>query len=190
MKRHFMFENHSIVMVLNCNDQGHLLTDDPSNMEAIQRGLYEQFNIAKVTRVGNVHYLASTPNHERHTFEMMIRSIAQPPKRVRNVLKTVQIIETIERPYDLIVLLNEMGAVNDFTIKRYEDWPNLLESGFQLETLNDQAKRVINSKYVGIFIDGEESEMNAAVKELGVETLNNFMYEVFDGHLHESMTNL
>ncbi len=87
---------------------------------------------------------------------------------------------------DLVRVTSEMAGCNGFSIKPFEQWPDL-KPEFDVVQLNQQAS-TMSEKQLSVFVDGEESEVEKITTELQIAELNDFMYEVFDGYLHEQIS--
>ena len=87
---------------------------------------------------------------------------------------------------NLVRVTQEMAGCNGFSIKPFEQWPDIYPE-FDIVQLDEQASK-LEGETLLIFVDGEESEVSKITQRLGLSELNDFLNEVFDGYLHESIS--
>ena len=80
---------------------------------------------------------------------------------------------------NLFEVTQEMCACNGMGIKSFESWPPLIDWGYDIELLEEQAAK-IPDEVVGDFVDGEESEVFALMEKYKVHDLDFFLDDVFN----------
>lgn len=86
---------------------------------------------------------------------------------------------------NLFRVASAMGGCNGFSIKPFDQWPNISPE-FDVNQLEQQAMKLAGEQLL-TFVDGEESEVVKLTQDLKIHELNNFLNEVFDGYLHEKI---
>lgn len=82
---------------------------------------------------------------------------------------------------DLNALILMVGCFNTMSAKNISEWPEI----DNWESLNEQAKK-LSYEEAEIFVDGEDTEMQAIMKKHGIQELHEFLDRIFDGDLNEA----
>ena len=86
----------------------------------------------------------------------------------------------------LLRVTKEMAHSNGFGIKPMNEWPDLSSENFDIAELEALATNLTEEE-LPIFADGEETETQKLIDKYGAIKLHDFLYEVFEGELHESI---